>query len=329
LVGGGQPGFQFRIGGIGVEAEYLIGLFPGADRVSKADARRAVLIAGPTASGKSALALEMAQSSGGWIVNTDAMQVYDTLRIVTARPSPQDESRARHELYGFVSCAQRFSTGRWLEAVRGVMAETDPATPLIFVGGTGLYFDALTKGFADVPEVPAEVAAALEGALAAGPRSLFGPVEATYVSSTLHGDWLARVGAHQLGDRALARVSVLEAGVLVERDGPRDVWVPVETIRSAQLAPGMAGKYVGADGLVVLTWAVPGDVPGDDADEGGPVLLDTGVRTRHATDRGALVDAVRHLIAAGRSDAAAQDDDFQHDNTQLLEETQHHRGDTR
>lgn len=126
--------------------------------MSKADARRAVLIAGPTASGKSALALDMAQRTGGVIVNTDAMQVYDTLRIVTARPSPEDERSARHELYGFVPCAQRFSTGRWLEAVRGVMAEADPATPLIFVGGTGLYFDALTKGFADVPEVPVEVA---------------------------------------------------------------------------------------------------------------------------------------------------------------------------
>ncbi|MFC0008168.1 tRNA (adenosine(37)-N6)-dimethylallyltransferase MiaA [Devosia nitrariae] len=126
--------------------------------MSKADARRAVLIAGPTASGKSALALNLAQRSGGVIVNTDAMQVYDTLRIVTARPSPEDEQSARHELYGFVPCAQRFSTGRWLEAVRGVMAEVDPATPLIFVGGTGLYFDALTKGFADVPEIPAEVA---------------------------------------------------------------------------------------------------------------------------------------------------------------------------
>lgn len=119
-------------------------------------AGRAVLIAGPTASGKSALALEMGERIGGVIVNTDAMQVYDTLRIVTARPSPEDERQAPHRLYGFVPCAVRFSTGRWLEAVRGVLSQ-DAGRPLIFVGGTGLYFDALTKGFADVPQVPSEV----------------------------------------------------------------------------------------------------------------------------------------------------------------------------
>ncbi|GAA1855848.1 hypothetical protein [Myceligenerans crystallogenes] len=154
------------------------------------------------------------------------------------------------------------------------------------------------------PAVPAEVAASLSGALRDGPEPVFGPVEATYVSSTLHGDWLARVGAHRLGDRSLARVSVLEEGVLVERHGTDDVWIPAASIRSAQLAPGMAGKYVGADGIVVISWAV-GELPDDAADAAAPgagddsgreaVLLDTGLRTRRATDRGALVDAVRHL----------------------------------
>lgn len=159
------------------------------------------------------------------------------------------------------------------------------------------------------PAVPSEVAASLSGALRDGPKPVFGPVEATYVSSTLHGDWLARVGAHKLGDRSLARVSVLEEGVIVERNGTDDVWIPAGAIRSAQLAPGMAGKYVGADGLVVISWAVAdtpanaetttagaGDDNGTGTDAGtGPVLLDTGLRTRRATDRGALVDAVRHL----------------------------------
>ncbi|MFI8527823.1 hypothetical protein ACIGB8_25410 [Promicromonospora sukumoe] len=120
----------------------------------------------------------------------------------------------------------------------------------------------------------------------------FGPVEAVYVSTTLHGDWLARVGAHGLGDRSHAAVTVHDSGVLIERDGADDLWVPVETIRSAGLAPGMAGKYVGTDGLVVLTWAVP------EADGVAPALVDTGLRTRRAEDRGALVDAVHHLLAA-------------------------------
>ncbi len=120
----------------------------------------------------------------------------------------------------------------------------------------------------------------------------FGPVEAVYVSTTLHGDWLARVGAHGLGDRSHAAVTVHDTGGLIERDGADDLWVPVETIRSAGLAPGMAGKYVGTDGLVVLTWAVP------EADGVAPALVDTGLRTRRAEDRGGLVDDVRHLLAA-------------------------------
>jgi len=120
----------------------------------------------------------------------------------------------------------------------------------------------------------------------------FGPLEAVYVSTTLHGDWLARVGAHGLGDRSNALVSVHDGGVLVEREGADDLWLPVHAIRSTSLAPGMAGKYVGADGLVVLTWAVP------EADDVAAALVDTGLRTRRAEDRGALVDAVRHLLAA-------------------------------
>lgn len=119
-----------------------------------------------------------------------------------------------------------------------------------------------------------------------------GPVEAVYVSSTLAGDWLARVGAHGLGDRAAASVTVHDAGVLVEREGADDVFVPVAALRGAGLAPGMAGKYVGADGLVVITWEVPA------ADGVQAALLDTGLRTRRPTDRGTLVDAVRHLVAA-------------------------------
>ena len=118
---------------------------------------RAVLIAGPTASGKSALALAMAREQNGIVVNADAMQIYDTLQVVTARPSDAEMALAEHRLYGTVPASVRFSTGQWLNAVRDVMAEADPARPLIFVGGTGLYFDALLNGFADIPEVPAEV----------------------------------------------------------------------------------------------------------------------------------------------------------------------------
>lgn len=118
--------------------------------------RRAVLIAGPTASGKSALALAMAKSQGGLIVNADSMQVYDTLRVVTARPDDDDLAQAEHRLYGTVPAATRFSTGQWLASVGDVIADAGDAL-LIFVGGTGLYFDALLNGFADIPAVPAEL----------------------------------------------------------------------------------------------------------------------------------------------------------------------------
>ncbi|MCR6673837.1 tRNA (adenosine(37)-N6)-dimethylallyltransferase MiaA [Devosia ginsengisoli] len=120
--------------------------------------RRVVLIAGPTASGKSALALAMAQQQDGIVVNADAMQVYDTLAVVTARPSDGEMALAEHRLYGTVPAATRFSTGQWLGAVRATIAASDPARLLIFVGGTGLYFDALLNGFADIPEVPAALA---------------------------------------------------------------------------------------------------------------------------------------------------------------------------
>jgi tRNA dimethylallyltransferase len=123
--------------------------------------KRAVLIAGPTASGKSALALAKARELGGIIVNTDALQVYEGLRLITARPDDDDLAAARHKLYGFVDPAVRFSTGDWARAAERIIAEAGDG-PLIFAGGTGLYFESLIKGFADVPEVPDEVVAEIE-----------------------------------------------------------------------------------------------------------------------------------------------------------------------
>jgi tRNA dimethylallyltransferase len=127
-------------------------------------AKRAVLIAGPTASGKSALALERARRIDALIVNADALQVYDGLSVLTARPGPADLAVAPHALYGFVTPAVRFSTGAWVAAAAQRIAEAGDR-PLIFVGGTGLYFEALTNGFAEVPPVPAQVVAEVEAEL--------------------------------------------------------------------------------------------------------------------------------------------------------------------
>ena len=128
---------------------------------------RTILIAGPTASGKSALALELAEAYGGEIVNADSMQVYRDLRIITARPSPADEARARHRLYGHVDAAENYSVGRWCGEVAAVLAAARQADrPAIVVGGTGLYFKALSRGLAAVPSVPAEIREAVRARLA-------------------------------------------------------------------------------------------------------------------------------------------------------------------
>ncbi|MBR0791751.1 tRNA (adenosine(37)-N6)-dimethylallyltransferase MiaA [Bradyrhizobium manausense] len=119
---------------------------------------KAVLIAGPTASGKSALALELASRAGGTIINADSMQVYRDLRIITARPTPDEEARVPHSLYGHVDAAVNFSAGAWVADAAKTLeeAEADGRLP-IFVGGTGLYFKALTAGLSAVPSIPAEV----------------------------------------------------------------------------------------------------------------------------------------------------------------------------
>ncbi|MFW8592956.1 tRNA (adenosine(37)-N6)-dimethylallyltransferase MiaA [Cribrihabitans neustonicus] len=118
------------------------------------DPGKPVLIAGPTASGKSALALEIAETQGGVIVNADASQVYDCWRVVTARPSPGEEARAPHALYGHLPYDAPYSAGHWLREVLPLL--DGPERPII-VGGTGLYFTALTEGLAEIPATPAEV----------------------------------------------------------------------------------------------------------------------------------------------------------------------------
>jgi len=120
--------------------------------------KQAVLIAGPTASGKSALALALAERLGGTIVNADSMQVYAGLRVITARPSPDEEARAPHVLYGHVDPAETYSTGQWLREVSRVLDDIAAAGRVpIVVGGTGLYFKVLTEGIAAVPAIPAEI----------------------------------------------------------------------------------------------------------------------------------------------------------------------------
>ena len=138
-----------------------------ADTVARLapDPERPVLITGPTASGKSALALEIAARQGGVIVNADAIQVFSDWRVLTARPSYDDEAQAPHRLYGHVPGSQAYSVGEWLRDLAPILAGAE--RPII-VGGTGLYFTALTEGLAEIPATPPEIRAEALARLAAG-----------------------------------------------------------------------------------------------------------------------------------------------------------------
>ncbi len=135
---------------------------------------KTILIAGPTASGKSALALALAEKLGSEIINADSMQVYRDLRIITARPTPDEERRVPHRLYGQVDAAENYSAGRWCTDAAAVLAATrQESRPAIIVGGTGLYFNALTRGLAAVPPIPAKIRNDVRARLASeGPAAL-------------------------------------------------------------------------------------------------------------------------------------------------------------
>jgi tRNA dimethylallyltransferase len=116
------------------------------------------LIAGPTASGKSALALQLARETGGEIVNADALQLYADLRILSARPTPDEAAQAPHHLFGTVDAVDGWSVGRWLRAAVPILDDIAArGRTAVVVGGTGLYFSALTQGLAEIPQVPAEI----------------------------------------------------------------------------------------------------------------------------------------------------------------------------
>ena len=119
---------------------------------------RAILIAGPTASGKSALAVRMAQSHDGVVVNADSMQVYRDMRILTARPDETELLAAPHALYGYVGGGEPYSVGRWLGDIAGALADCSRSglVPVI-TGGTGLYFKALLEGLSPIPQIPAGI----------------------------------------------------------------------------------------------------------------------------------------------------------------------------
>jgi tRNA dimethylallyltransferase len=203
---------------------------------SLSDSSKAILIAGPTASGKSALALELAQATGGVIINTDSMQVYRDLRVITARPTVGEEARAPHRLYGHVDAAINFSAGSWVADAATVLAEARTQNRLpIFTGGSGLYFKALTRGLSAVPPIAPEIRESVRARLERD------GVEA------LHGELAQRdpASAERLKPRDRARIAraleVVEATGRSLTDWHRDGLPPL-------LPPGQfAALYLAAD----------------------------------------------------------------------------------
>jgi len=147
-------------------AEQLLGELAGRVR---AGTLHAVLIAGPTASGKSAFAISLAEKVNGAILNADSMQVYRDLRVLSARPTIEEEARVPHRLFGFVPAARAYSVGDYLRDAAAALAEVRGQGHLpIFVGGTGLYFRALTEGLVETPQIPPDVTRAVADLAASG-----------------------------------------------------------------------------------------------------------------------------------------------------------------
>jgi tRNA dimethylallyltransferase len=212
---------------------------------SRQDSNKAVLIAGPTASGKSALALELARATGGVIINADSMQVYRDLRIITARPTPEEEAAVPHRLYGDVDAAVNFSAGAWVADAAAALAVARAQNRLpIFTGGSGLYFKALTRGLSSVPPIPLEVR---EGVRARLERD---GVEA------LHAELARRdpASAERLKPRDRSRIAraleVIEATGRSLTDWHRDglpPLLPPETFNAVFLAPDRDTLYARID----------------------------------------------------------------------------------
>lgn len=151
------------------------------DNFARISPDRPVLIAGATASGKSALALEIARAQGGVVVNADALQVWSCWRLLSARPTPEDEAAAPHLLYGHRAPGEEYSVGHWLREAGEILSAWKAGTGErpIFVGGTGLYFTALTSGLAEIPPTPAHVRAEADARMQAeGPAALLAEIDA-------------------------------------------------------------------------------------------------------------------------------------------------------
>jgi tRNA dimethylallyltransferase len=288
----------------------------GGDRREKL-IPNAVLLAGPTASGKSALALALARAENRAIVNADSMQVYAVLEKITARPDPDAVAQARHLLYGHVHPSEAYSVGRWAEEVRGLHTQgAFDGRPPIFVGGTGLYFRALAEGLSTMPEIPEPVRARWRRRLSVeGPAALHSVLTARdreTAASIRPGDgqrlvralevweasgrsirWWQNQAGRPLIDLASARMIVIEPA--------RDLLHRRIEQRFREMAE--AGAREEARAMLDL-----------DLDPAAPALKAIGLRELMQAEQGeiTLSDAVGKAVAATRRYAKRQGTWFRH-----------------
>ena len=243
-----------------------------------------ILIAGPTASGKSALALALARTAGGVVINADSQQVYAGWRILTARPGPAEEAAVPHRLYGHVPIDRRYSVGAWLDDLRTALTEAREAgRRLVIVGGTGLYFRALTRGLAEIPPVPESVRAGLAARLAGEGRAALADELSARDPETAAGLDLANPR------RVLRALEVLEATghglarwqaatpppLLPEGEAVRLVLAPARPTLDARAAArfdAMLANGVLDEARAVAAHALPASAPGLKA-VGAPELM--------------------------------------------------------
>lgn len=196
-------------------------------------ATSAILITGPTASGKSALAVKLAKQHGGAVINADSMQVYDTLRVLTARPDDAEMEGVPHHLYGHVPAGAAYSTGAWLRDVVELLPRLQDEGRLpVFVGGTGLYFKALTGGLSDMPVIPDEIRARLRQRLIdEGPSQLYAALQErdAAVSESLNpedGQRIVRaLEVLEATGRSIAAFQQQTGPVIVDPDSARKIVV--------------------------------------------------------------------------------------------------------
>lgn len=271
----------------------------------------AILIAGPTASGKSALAIELAERHGGVIVNADSMQVYDALRILTSRPSEADTARIEHRLYGHVPASRAYSTGAWYrDAGVAIDALRKAGRTPVIVGGTGLYFRALLGGLSEMPAIPAAVRAAwrqrLEerGAKALHAELAMADPQAAEVIRETDGQRIVR--ALEVAEATGSSITVLQRNAgrpLVDPDRARKILLLPERDeldrRIARRFAGMVAAGAIDEVGALLAQALPAELP---------IMKAIGVRELQGVIDGkfSVADAETQAVTATRQYAKRQ-----------------------